>query len=43
MRFAAKFAGRFPVEAHRFGPADAKGRGKKGGHTVLFYLEVHPR
>lgn len=34
----ARIAGRFPLEAHRFGT----GQGGRG-HTVLLYLEVHPR
>lgn len=39
MRFTANIAGRFPIEAHRFGTGTAKTR----GHTVLLYLEVHPK
>jgi len=38
LSFAAKFAGRFPVEAHRMGPA-GKGRRHSG---ALFYVEVYP-
>lgn len=37
--FAAKIAGRFPVEAHRMEPA-GKGRRHLG---ALFYVEVYPR
>ena len=36
--FVAKIAGRFPVEAHRMGPA-AKGTRHTG---TLFYVEVYP-
>ena len=39
LRFDAKLAGRFPIEAHRFGDGERRGR----GHVVLLYLEVHPR
>ena len=38
MSFKARATGRFAVEAH--GGPDAGGRGR---HTVLIYLEVHPR
>jgi Multicopper oxidase len=37
MRVQAKTAGRFAIEAHRFGN-DSRRR-----HVVLLYLEVHPR
>jgi zona occludens toxin (predicted ATPase) len=37
--FVAKIAGRFPVEAHRMGPAGKEKR-RPG---ALFYVEVHPR
>jgi len=37
LRLEAKFAGRFPIEAHGFG-----GR-PSWRHVVLLYLEVHPR
>ena len=37
--FVAKIAGRFPVEAHRMGPAGKE----KRRHGALFYVEVHPR
>jgi hypothetical protein len=38
MQLEATIAGRFPIEAHRFGAAsDAQ------SHVVLLYLEVHPR
>jgi hypothetical protein len=41
MRLDAKLAGRFPIEAHRFGgPA---GGSPSRGHVVLLYLEIHPR
>jgi hypothetical protein len=39
MRVQAKTAGRFALEAHRFGN-DA---GRSQRHVVLLYLEVHPR
>jgi hypothetical protein len=40
MRLDAKLAGRFPIEAHRFGgPAGAS---PSRGHVVLLYLEIHP-
>ena len=35
----AKIAGRFPIEAHKFGT----GSQSKGGHAALLYLEVYPR
>jgi hypothetical protein len=41
MRLDAKIAGRFPIEAHRFGgPAGAS---PSRGHVLLLYLEIHPR
>jgi hypothetical protein len=41
MRLDAKIAGRFAIEAHRFGaPADSS---PSRGHVVLLYLEIHPR
>jgi hypothetical protein len=41
MRLDAKIAGRFPIEAHRFGgPAGAS---PSRGHVVLLYLEIHPQ
>src|SRR5262245_25452948 len=41
MRLDAKLAGRFPIEAHRFGgPAGAS---PSRGHVVLLYLEIYPR
>jgi hypothetical protein len=41
MRLDAEIAGRFPIEAHRFGgPAGAS---PSRGHVVLLYLEIHPR
>jgi hypothetical protein len=39
MRIEAKFAGRFAIEAHRFGNETAA----RSRHLVLLYLEVHPR
>jgi hypothetical protein len=41
MRLDAKFAGRFPIEAHRFG--GSAGGSPSRGHVVLLYLEIHPR
>jgi hypothetical protein len=41
MRLDAKLAGRFPIEAHRFG--GRAGGSPSRGHVVLLYLEVHPR
>jgi hypothetical protein len=41
MRLDAKVAGRFAIDAHRFGgPA---GGSPSRGHVVLLYLEIHPR
>jgi hypothetical protein len=41
LRLDAKVAGRFAIEAHRFGgPA---GGSPSRGHVVLLYLEIHPR
>ncbi len=39
LRLDAKIAGRFPIEAHKFGSS----AGSKGGHVTLLYLEVYPR
>jgi hypothetical protein len=39
MRVQAKTAGRFAIEAHRFGNDSSRSR----RHVVLLYLEVHPR
>jgi hypothetical protein len=39
MRVQAKTAGRFAIEAHRFGSDSDRSR----RHVVLLYLEVHPR
>jgi hypothetical protein len=36
MSFVARATGRFPIETHA-------GDGKAGQHSVLIYLEVHPR
>jgi hypothetical protein len=41
LRLDAKVAGRFAIEAHRFG-ASAGGSTSRG-HVVLLYLEIHPR
>jgi hypothetical protein len=41
VRLDAKFAGRFPIEAHRFG--GSAGGSPSRGHVVLLYLEIHPR
>jgi len=38
MRIEAKIAGRFAIEAHRFGAGSGRSR-----HVVLLYLEIHPR
>jgi hypothetical protein len=41
MRLDARHAGRFAVEAHRFGRA-AEGSLSRS-HVVLLYVEIHPR
>jgi hypothetical protein len=41
MRFTAKIAGRFPLEAHRFGAVSSSRRHRSEG--PLLYIEVHPR
>lgn len=41
MRFTAKIAGRFPLEAHRFGAASSSQRHRGAG--PLLYVEVLPR
>jgi hypothetical protein len=41
MRLDAKLAGRFPIEAHRFG--GSAGGSPSRSHIVLLYLEIHPR
>jgi hypothetical protein len=41
MRLDAKLAGRFPIEAHRFG--GSAGGSPSRSHVVLLYLEIHPR
>jgi FtsP/CotA-like multicopper oxidase with cupredoxin domain len=41
IRFTATIAGRFPLEAHRFGAEPNSGRHRGAG--ALLYLEVHPR
>ena len=38
MSFTARATGRFAIETHA-----APGQGKSGHHSVLIYLEVHPR
>lgn len=41
MQFTANIAGRFPLEAHRFGTSAQSGRSRSG--RPLLYVEVHPR
>jgi hypothetical protein len=41
IKFTAKIAGRFPLEAHRFGTGSSSGR--RRGEGPLLYVEVHPR
>jgi hypothetical protein len=41
IKFMAKIAGRFPLEAHRFGVGLSSGRHRGSG--PLLYVEVHPR
>lgn len=41
IRFIATIAGRFPLEAHRFGTEPSSGRHRSAG--PLLYLEVYPR
>jgi FtsP/CotA-like multicopper oxidase with cupredoxin domain len=41
LRFAANIAGRFPLEAHRFG--NGAQSGKSHGQRPLLYVEVQPR
>ena len=41
MRLEAKIAGRFAIEAHRFGSGAGSGRSRS--HVVLLYLEIYPR
>jgi hypothetical protein len=41
LRLGAKVAGRFAIEAHRFG--GSAGDSASRGHVVLLYLEIHPR
>jgi hypothetical protein len=38
LSFAARIAGRFPVEAHRIGPV---GNGRRP-HGALFYVDIYP-
>ena len=42
MQFTAKIAGRFPLEAHRFGAASSSAKGTAAAGPLL-YVEVHPR
>ena len=41
LRFTAKIAGRFPLEAHQFGAGSSSSRHRGSG--PLLYVEVHPR
>jgi hypothetical protein len=41
VKFDAKIAGRFPLEAHRYGAGEQASR-RRGGQALL-YVEVHPR
>jgi len=41
IKFTAKIAGRFPLEAHRFGAASGSQRHRGAG--PLLYVEVLPR
>jgi hypothetical protein len=41
LRVDAKFAGRYPLESHRFGSAVAEQRAH--GHIVLLHVSVYPR
>src|SRR5688572_15052820 len=41
LRLDATVAGRFPIEAHRFG-GGGSARTRSYSHVVLLYLEVHP-
>jgi len=41
MQFTANIAGRFPLEAHRFGTGAQSGSSR--GHRPLLYVEVQPR
>lgn len=43
LRFEAKFAGRFAIEAHRFGPPGGRGDARRQREIILLYLEVYPR
>ena len=43
MPFEAHLVGRFPISAHRFGPATGKAAAANHRHEpALLYLEVHP-
>jgi hypothetical protein len=42
LRVDAKIAGRYPLEAHRFGSVTPEPRGAHG-HLVLLHLSVYPR
>jgi hypothetical protein len=43
MKFQAKLAGRFPIEAHASAAPGTPERGAKRRHLTLLYLEVYPR
>lgn len=42
LRLDATIAGRFAIEAHRFGGGAAEAGTRRYAHVVLFYLEVYP-
>lgn len=42
IRFTASIAGRFPLEAHQFGPEPASDRHHRSASPLL-YVEVYPR
>jgi FtsP/CotA-like multicopper oxidase with cupredoxin domain len=43
LRLDANVAGRFSIEAHRFGGGTGGARKQGRGHVVLLYLDVYPR
>jgi hypothetical protein len=43
VKFAAKIAGRFSLEAHRFGASGAPADPRRQREVTLLYLEVYPR
>ena len=43
MKFQAKLAGRFPLEAHASPGRDTPEGGAKRRHVTLLYFEVHPK